>query len=1297
MAQRNIDFGTFPDDPSADAIRTAFEKVQQNFTELYSTVDAQAVLSINRTPGAGITASSPTGNVVVSANLANVTLRSNTLSINGDRSNSSGTQTISSSVQELGVDLPRDVSDVDNLTLDETLTANIVNANVINSSLTLNGNVANFSGSLSSNTLNVSGNATFGNIGGNGTSLTSLNASNLTTGIVPSDRLSGSYSISVDNAANANFANTVGTVTSNAQPNITSVGTLTNLDVANDITAVNITANTGVFTGNGFGLTNLAGGNVTGTVANATFADVAGNADVANTATVAETVTTNAQPNITSVGSLTDLTVLGNIISNTVDANTITVETANTSLNINDSESNLIIDENTFESARSFITGNSINYAVSNVDNGSSSNVEITSSAINMQTTGNALVTATENFLVTSNNITVSETNVDAPALTIDSANANITLNNDGLSVTRDSTLFSVSETAITSSTLGDISQIAQGNMIQTAGQDYALNAGGTLGISSAGDMVINSGSNLEIVGQNFTVSSGGNIFSNGSFSANDLSGDGSGLSNLTGANVTGTVANATNATTSETVTSNAQPNIESVGTLVSLDVQGNITSGNIDAGDLLTANLLEGTLTTANQPNITEIGTLNQLDVSGNLSAGNIDGGNLVSANFIQGDGSLLTNISVSAGSVIENGNSEVRVDANSNVRVSVDGVSNVAVFTENGLGLGGFVSASNVIATNDVSANTLTGELTTSSQPNLTSLGNLTSLTVDGVSNLGPVGNVTITGGVANAFLLTDGSGNLSWNTATLVPAQGNDTEVIFNDGGNTYAGDSGLTYNKTTDTLTVSNNVVSGNVYANSGTVGANLLAGTLTTASQPNITSIGTLNSLIVSGNINASNLSVVNDVNASRLGGELTTSAQPNITTVGTLTSLDVSGDVTAANVTANTGVFTGNGSGLTDLVGANITGEVANASFATNADSATTAETVTTNAQPNITSVGTLSSLIVNGNINAGNISITGKVSAADLEGDGSNITNISGDEVVGTVANANAANFANVAFNVDGANVSGEVANANFATNAENANIANVSDTSNSVAGANVSGAVSFASTANAVAGANVSGAVSFASTANAVAGANVSGEVSFANTANSVAGANVSGEVANATFATSSDSANIADTANSVAGANVSGTVANASFATTSGTASTVTTNAQPNITSVGTLTSLSVSGNVSAENLTANSFHIRSVDTGIIASGSTQGDATGLTKEINVVSTVSGTSGVRLPATVAGMIITITNTTANSLRVYPASGGTINTLATDQAFVQGPGATLQFIAPTTTQWYTTGATYA
>jgi len=73
--------------------------------------------------------------------------------------------------------------------------------------------------------------------------------------------------------------------------------------------------------------------------------------------------------------------------------------------------------------------------------------------------------------------------------------------------------------------------------------------------------------------------------------------------------------------------------------------------------------------------------------------------------------------------------------------------------------------------------------------------------------------------------------------------------------------------------------------------------------------------------------------------------------------------------------------------------------------------------------------------------------------------------------------------------------------------------------------------------------------------------------------NALSNIQGANVSGAVSLATYAT---------TANSVAGANVSGTVANATYATTSGTSGTVTTAAQPNITSTGTLTTLTVSGN-------------------------------------------------------------------------------------------------------------------
>ena len=78
---------------------------------------------------------------------------------------------------------------------------------------------------------------------------------------------------------------------------------------------------------------------------------------------------------------------------------------------------------------------------------------------------------------------------------------------------------------------------------------------------------------------------------------------------------------------------------------------------------------------------------------------------------------------------------------------------------------------------------------------------------------------------------------------------------------------------------------------------------------------------------------------------------------------------------------------------------------------------------------------------------------------------------------------------------------------------------------------------------------------------------------------------GSNVTGTVANATTATTADSAN------AVAGANVSGTVANAAYATNSGLAQYVTENAQANITSVGVLTSLSATGNISGSYIFGN----------------------------------------------------------------------------------------------------------
>ena len=81
--------------------------------------------------------------------------------------------------------------------------------------------------------------------------------------------------------------------------------------------------------------------------------------------------------------------------------------------------------------------------------------------------------------------------------------------------------------------------------------------------------------------------------------------------------------------------------------------------SGDINAGNNITATYHTGTLVTASQPNITTVGTLGSLAVTGNISAGNVVGthygnsigttaaytGN-VSANYFTGSGALLTGV---------------------------------------------------------------------------------------------------------------------------------------------------------------------------------------------------------------------------------------------------------------------------------------------------------------------------------------------------------------------------------------------------------------------------------------------------------------------------------------------------------------------------------------------------------------------------------------------------------------------------------------------------------------------------
>jgi len=172
---------------------------------------------------------------------------------------------------------------------------------------------------------------------------------------------------------------------------------------------------------------------------------------------------------------------------------------------------------------------------------------------------------------------------------------------------------------------------------------------------------------------------------------------------------------------------------------------------------------------------------------------------------------------------------------------------------------------------STGRLTATQLAGTLQTAAQGNITSLGTLTTLTVDDITINGSTisdagdftldinGNITIDANGGTITFSDDGSslGTITSSgysgtaavatVATTVTITDNentneDNAVVFTAGGDVDGGNLGLesdgdlTYNPSTGRLT------------------ATQLAGTLQTAAQTNITSVGTLSSLTTSGNI-----------------------------------------------------------------------------------------------------------------------------------------------------------------------------------------------------------------------------------------------------------------------------------------------------------------------------------------------------------------------------------------------------------------------------------------------------------
>jgi hypothetical protein len=667
----------------------------------------------------------------------------------------------------------------------------------------------------------------------------------------------------------------------------------------------------------------------------------------------------------------------------------------------------------------------------------------------------------------------------------------------------------------------------------------------------------------------------------------------------VSGSNVNGEVAFA--AVANSVAGSNVSGEVSYAAVANSVD-GGNVVGFVSDANFATAAN----TVILSDQPNITSVGNLTQLSVTGN-----VDVGGYVAANYYTGNGALLTGIVTGNTTEIVNGNSNVTIaTAAGNIEMAVNGNPQVVIVTDSGVIVDGNLTASAFIGD---------GSQLTNLSVETANIANI-AYSVDAANVNGTVASAN-TANIANIAYSVDAA-NVVGNVAVANLALSVDASNVV---GNVAIANLALS---------VDGANVSGAV---ANATNANV-AEFVSNAAQSNITSLGTLTSLSVSGAADVGSLSATGNViadyyfgNASQLSGVIGNAAnanfanvadtvsnavQSNITAVGTLSSLSVSGDAnvgslsTVGNVTG--AYIIGNGSLLTDIVatsanyanfsgnafsvdGANVVGDVSGANIANIAYSVDAANVVGNVAYANeafsvdganvfgevafaaqANSVGTLANISVTGNI--GNADY---ITANFFVGDGSLLSNIS---LTGNVANANYANFAGTAFSVDAANIVGNVAIANLAL---------------SVSGSNVSGEVAFAAVANSVAGSNVSGEVALAALANianvaySVDAANVVGNVAVANTALSVDGANVSGEVALAALA------NIANIAYSVDAANIVGNVAFANVADT------VSNAAQPNITSVGTLADLSVTGNVTADYFVGNGSLLTGISSGVQSS--------------------------------------------------------------------------------------------
>jgi len=849
----------------------------------------------------------------------------------------------------------------------------------------------------------------------------------------------------ISNTVYANFVSAIITADSSSQPNISSVGTLNGLTV-NGLTQLGDVSNVRI--GGGFpdytlvtdGLGNLSWSPVVlpdivaGSTNQIQYNINSGLAASANL-TFNPTTSTLQSVTISATGSITgsNLNIGSNIIAGNNIRGAIISSTGNITASSNIQGSNLL--------------------ATSSISTGGALTASSISVSTNISVLGNVLANNLNAASVVSANGNISGSNLNTAGRV--SANGNITGAN----------LFTGGNVSATGTVIAQ--QVNSGN-ISVSGNITSNNLIINNEISSTGNITSANyilGNGAFLTGINLGNQSSLNQISNGTSNVSIPSLNGAvTISSGATANVV-TVTN-TGLSVSGNVSVNGNSNLGNLSTST-FSASGNITganlltSGRISAtGNANVANLgVAGTISASGNATVNNLNT-GQISASGNLTALNANLGNLVTANFFQGDGSLLTNLTVAAGSSIINGNSNVSVAANGNVRTSVGGTANVQVITSTGIAVTGthsatgnvtganlfttgVVSASgnlsgnniaaaaaisasgNISGLNIAAAGGITSSGAISTATNITATGNVTAGNIASVTNANFTGTISAVGIVSNANIVAanlNSTGNVSAVSninAAGVSVSGNISAV-----GNVNANNVNSTTLSASGNITALNanlgNAVTANFFL--GNVRGNLFNGTTSInvpAANGNVAvSVNNVSNVVVisQNTVTVTGvLSVTGNSNLSTINGSTANVTTVNATTVNSAvligSTVSATGNVEAGNL-----VTSGNLSvaGNSNLANAQFSGSITAAGTITGANLSTTG-TVITSGNVNAGNINSANIISAIGNISGGNLSITGLVRGGNI----SAVANVNAANIISAnisvTSNLTVANLANV------------------------------------------------------------------------------------------------------------------------------------------------------------------------------------------------------------------------------------------------------------------------------------------